>query len=199
MRMSSKFLAGLFAYALLTISTLVSASTAKADIGPRFWEDSRPNVTGARPRVAKKVQEASGERVASARPKRAKAKRFAARGDVDYDPRPARRSGSVAGGGGITWQASASCLDGRLASVIRSVAANCGSVRVSSTCRSRSRNARVGGARKSFHLTGDAADFRVFGPVRQVYAFLRSHGSVGGLKHYGGGLFHIDTGPRRGW
>jgi hypothetical protein len=30
-------------------------------------------------------------------------------------------------------------------------------------------------------------------------AFLRSHGSVGGLKHYGGGLFHIDSGPRRGW
>jgi hypothetical protein len=26
-------------------------------------------------------------------------------------------------------------------------------------------------------------------------AYLRS--TVGGLKHYGGGLFHIDTGPRR--
>jgi hypothetical protein len=28
---------------------------------------------------------------------------------------------------------------------------------------------------------------------------LRSNGSVGGLKHYGGGLFHIDNGARRSW
>jgi hypothetical protein len=30
-------------------------------------------------------------------------------------------------------------------------------------------------------------------------AYLRSSGMVGGLKHYGGGLFHIDTGARRSW
>ena len=36
---------------------------------------------------------------------------------------------------------------------------------------------------------------RVHGNVRSALAYLR--GAVGGLKHYGGGLFHIDTGPRR--
>jgi hypothetical protein len=30
-----------------------------------------------------------------------------------------------------------------------------------------------------------------------VAAYVRSR--VGGFKHYGGGLFHIDTGPRRTW
>ena len=68
-------------------------------------------------------------------------------------------------------------------------------MRVNSTCRSHGHNARVGGAPKSYHLSGDAADFRVFGNVSATYSFLQSR--VGGLKHYGGGLFHIDTGPRR--
>ncbi|NJO33856.1 MAG: hypothetical protein HC869_12640, partial [Rhodospirillales bacterium] len=48
-------------------------------------------------------------------------------------------------------------------------------------------------------LTGNAVDFRVRGNWRGVWAYLRSAGGVGGLKHYGGGLFHIDTGARRTW
>jgi hypothetical protein len=103
------------------------------------------------------------------------------------------------GGGGITWHAPSSCLDSRLVSVVGEVAANFGRVRVSSTCRSRRHNARVGGAHRSHHLRGNAVDFRVFGNVRQTAAFLRSHASLGGVKHYGGGLFHIDTGPHRRW
>ncbi|MBU6379316.1 MAG: DUF882 domain-containing protein [Gammaproteobacteria bacterium] len=110
-----------------------------------------------------------------------------------------RRSPNLSAGGGIRWVASAGCLNGSLRSVIASVAATFGSVTVSSTCRSRAHNRRVGGASKSWHLTGNAADFRVHGHRGGVMAFLRTHGSVGGLKHYGGGLFHIDTGPRRGW
>jgi uncharacterized protein YcbK (DUF882 family) len=102
-------------------------------------------------------------------------------------------------GGGVRWVASAGCLNGSLKSVIYQVAANYGSVTVSSTCRSKKRNRRAGGARRSKHLTGNAVDFRVRGNYRAVYAFLKSHGSVGGYKHYGGGLFHIDTGPRRTW
>jgi hypothetical protein len=101
-------------------------------------------------------------------------------------------------GGGVRWVASASCLNGTLRSVVSQVASY-GSVTVNSTCRSKSHNAKVGGASKSHHLTGDAVDFRVRGNVGKVYAFLRSHGSIGGVKHYGGGLFHIDTGPRRSW
>jgi hypothetical protein len=112
------------------------------------------------------------------------------------EKKPAR---SLSGGGGIKWLASSGCLNGTLRGVLSQVAASFGAVTVNSTCRSRSHNARVGGASRSWHLTGDAADFRVHGNWGGASSFLRSSGSVGGFKHYGGGLFHIDTGPRRSW
>jgi Peptidase M15 len=102
-------------------------------------------------------------------------------------------------GGGVRWVASAGCLNGTLKSIVHQVASKFGPVTVSSTCRSRKRNARVGGARRSQHLTGNAVDFRVHANHRAAYAYLKSLGSVGGYKHYGGGLFHIDVGPRRTW
>ncbi len=113
----------------------------------------------------------------------------------DADERP-RRSLS---GGSVSWTADAGCLNGTLRGIVRTIAAAFGPVTVNSTCRSRSRNAAVGGAPKSMHLQGEAVDFRVHSNVSAVYASLRGNGSVGGLKHYGGGLFHIDTGPRRSW
>jgi hypothetical protein len=112
-------------------------------------------------------------------------------------PIPSAPSEPVTGGGKVRWVANANCLTPSLRSVINHIAANYGSVRVNSTCRSRAHNRRVGGAPRSYHLTGNAADIRVFGNVRAVYAYLKT--AVGGLKHYGGGLFHIDTGPRRRW
>lgn len=128
------------------------------------------------------------------RPRRKKSKgvRVASLGPT---PVPSMPSGSVSGGGKVRWVAKADCLAPSLRAVINHVAANFGSVRVNSTCRSRAHNRRVGGARRSYHLTGSAADFRVFGNVKATLAYLRT--AVGGLKHYGGGLFHIDTGPRR--
>jgi hypothetical protein len=114
----------------------------------------------------------------------------------DASDTPKRRSLS---GGSVDWTASSGCLNGTLRGVLASLASDYGQLRVNSTCRSRSHNANVGGASKSYHLTGDAADFRVFSNIGAVYASLRGNGSVGGLKHYGGGLFHIDTGPRRSW
>ncbi len=102
-------------------------------------------------------------------------------------------------GGAVRWVASAGCLNGQLKAVVNQIAANFGPVTVNSTCRSSKRNRRVGGAKRSRHLTGDAVDFRVHANHRAAYAFLKSHGSVGGYKHYGGGLFHIDNGPRRTW
>ena len=101
--------------------------------------------------------------------------------------------------GNVIWQASSGCLNGTLRSIISEVA-SMATVRVNSTCRDHGHNASVGGAKKSYHLSGDAVDFRVLnGNSSAVYAYLRSNSSVGGLKHYGGGLFHVDTGPRRSW
>jgi uncharacterized protein YcbK (DUF882 family) len=75
--------------------------------------------------------------------------------------------------------------------------ASFGSVTVNSTCRSTARNRAVGGAGHSYHLTGNAADIRIRGNIRAAAVYLR--GAAGGFKHYGGGLFHIDTGPHRSW
>jgi uncharacterized protein YcbK (DUF882 family) len=99
----------------------------------------------------------------------------------------------------VRWNASPACLNSSLRRVVGEIAAYFGAVTVNSTCRSHSHNARVGGAKQSHHLTGNAADFRISADTRRVLAFLSSHRSVGGLKHYGGGVFHIDTGPRRTW
>ena len=127
--------------------------------------------------------------------KKKKGVKVAALGNSYYADEKPKKSLS---GGGVRWVASSGCLDGGLKSVIYAVASNYGSVTVSSTCRSKGHNRAVGGASKSKHLTGDAADFRVHGNYSGLVAFVRSHGA-GGVKHYGGGLFHIDNGPTRSW
>lgn len=128
-----------------------------------------------------------------------KRQRYAALHSSATDAVAPKAKPGLGSGGGIRWAASSACLNGTLRAVVAQVAANYGSVTVNSTCRSRGHNRRVGGAPRSQHLSGNAVDFRVHGNARAVYAFLRSSGSVGGLKHYGGGLFHIDTGARRSW
>ena len=161
-------------------------SVRVASLGPTEVDDSdRP----ARPRRAKVT--AQEDRPQTRRTRVASLNTSKS----DSDERP-RRSLS---GGSVDWTADAGCLNGTLRGIIRTLASNYGPVTVNSTCRSRSRNASVGGAPKSYHLQGEAVDFRVHGNVSAVYASLRDNGSVGGLKHYGGGLFHIDTGPRRSW
>lgn len=112
---------------------------------------------------------------------------------------PSEPKESVTGKGGVRWVANGGCLDAGLKAVVYEVAANFGPVTVSSTCRGKSHNRKVGGAPKSKHLTGDAVDFRVHGKWGGVYAFLRGKGYVGGVKHYGGGLFHADNGDKRTW
>jgi len=112
---------------------------------------------------------------------------------------PMPQEQSSLSGAPIRWVASADCLAMPLRTVLAEVAQSFGHLQVNSTCRSARHNARVGGAKRSFHLSGHAADFRVSSSPRAVLAFLRARTDVGGLKHYGGGLFHIDTGPRRSW
>jgi hypothetical protein len=97
----------------------------------------------------------------------------------------------------INWRANRRCLAARLRATINHVARHYGRVRVISTCRSRRHNRRVGGARQSYHIGGRAADIRVFGNVRAAARYLRR--ASGGYKHYGGGRFHVDTGPKRTW
>ena len=107
-----------------------------------------------------------------------------------------RESTSLAGSA-ITWHASSSCVPQQLRAVLADVVSNFGPITVSSTCRSVAGNRAAGGAGQSYHLSGQAVDFRAGANAGAIYAALSANRAVGGLKHYGGGLFHIDTGPRR--
>lgn len=153
-------------------------------------EDDQP-VRQRRARIA--AQSSDNDQPAPAR-NRAKGRQVASLGGGEEfsAPKPGR---SLSGGGNITWAASAGCLNGSLRSAVAHVAANYGSVTVNSTCRSAGHNRSVGGAPKSYHLSGDAVDLRVHGNASGAASYLASLG--GGYKHYGGGLFHVDTGPRR--
>ena len=160
-------------------------------------DDERPTRPEPRVRTPRPRPSDEAKSEPSEAPKKQKPVRTASLGKT-YVPeeKPAARK-SVGGGGGINWIASAGCLNGELRGVLSQVASRFGSVTVNSTCRSPGHNRNVGGASKSWHLTGDAADFRIHGNWGAASSFLRS--SVGGFKHYGGGLFHIDTGPKRSW
>ena len=204
----------LFVIVTLTISVASNmvTSSAHADF-IRFWEESDIKAAQAKKSFAarkagnykaaykqksnRRRQKLGGyaEKTEKVR-KKSKGVRVAALGNSYY---PAPSTGKSLSGGGVRWVASSGCLDGSLKSIVYQVAANFGPVTVNSTCRSKGRNRAVGGAKRSKHLSGDAVDFRVRGNVSSVYAYLRRSGSVGGLKHYGGGLFHIDNGERRSW
>ena len=129
------------------------------------------------------------------RKKRQRGRRVASLGTNSLPARPKSSISSASSAGRIIWRARRSCLNPRLRRIIAAVASKYGRVRVNSTCRSRRHNRRVGGAPRSRHLTGDAADIRIFGKWRAARSYLRR--AAGGYIHYGGGLFHIDTGRRR--
>jgi Peptidase M15 len=72
---------------------------------------------------------------------------------------------------------------------------------VTSGCRSRQHNHRIGGARESWHLRCMAADFKVDGVNKFTLAhFAASLGDRGGIGTYcSDGSVHVDLGPRREW
>jgi hypothetical protein len=123
--------------------------------------------------------------------------RLASLGSALHSPGP--RASTIEPDWPIHWRASVSCLAAPLRDAVALVAAEFGPLTVNSTCRSRAHNARVGGAPRSYHLSGNAVDFRVRSQFDEVLRFLARMRSVGGLTHYGSGVFHIDTGPRRTW
>ena len=110
--------------------SLAASSTAFADSRP-FWEadDARPNVTGHVRRSGSKshahASREAGYATDDDRPARRRHKptRVASLGQTD-DVAP-RHHHSVTGGG-VTWTASSSCLNGTLASIIDDVGSSYG-------------------------------------------------------------------------
>ena len=69
--------------------------------------------------------------------------------------------------------ASIDCLATPLRGVLAELAAAFGPITVRWTCRDKQLNARVGGAKRSYHLTGNAVDFNMTGNYRAILAFLK--------------------------
>ena len=166
-------------------------------LGATTPQRRRESLTGGSPQISERRKVRGGRHVRQHTHRRARGFRTASLG-TGFAPAPSL--GQSLTGGGIKWAANSGCLNASLRAVISQVASAFGPVTVNSTCRGRRHNARVGGARHSHHLSGNAVDFRVLGAsARSVYSFLRSHASVGGLKLYRRGFFHIDLGARRTW
>ena len=117
----------------------------------------------------------------------------------EFDAMDAVELAAVPTGQRIKWTAPSHCVPASLKGVIQKVAAKFGPITVSSTARSRTKNARVGGRSKSFHLGCRAVDFRVHSSTKGLIAFLAAQKNIGGIKRYSSGFYHIDNGPRRSW
>ena len=174
----------------------VPSSRAMAAAPDRSWDAASERQQGTSDeQIAARSTQEPGD--ATVKPRRRSAGVQVA--SLGPDKQPSLNDAPSVAGGAVRWAASSGCLNATLRRIVGEVADAYGPVTVNSTCRSPSRNAAVGGARHSYHLSGSATDFRIQGNARAVHAYLSSNRSVGGLRHYGGGLFHIDVGPRRTW
>ena len=93
-------------------------------------------------------------------------------------------------------------LNPRLVKLLHHVESHFGHrVHITSGCRSKKHNRRVGGARKSLHLSCKAADVRVASiSITRLKRFLRTLPGHGGIGTYcNKSIVHIDVGPRRSW
>ncbi len=99
-------------------------------------------------------------------------------------------------------RAKVSCLPHSLKGIIADISKRFGKkVIISSGHRSRRHNARVGGVKRSMHLSCQAVDLKVPGVSKfKVARFVRSLSASGGVGTYcGKGIVHVDVGPRRSW
>ena len=93
-------------------------------------------------------------------------------------------------------------LNRRLVRLLRQVERRFGRpVLISSGCRSRSHNRRIGGAPASWHLRCMAADFKVAGVSKSaLLRYVRSMPGRGGIGTYcRTAAVHLDVGPPRQW
>lgn len=87
-------------------------------------------------------------------------------------------------------------IDSGLVDLLQKVRSHFGKpVSVSSAYRTEQHNHNVGGARSSYHVKGQAADFTVTGvSLRETAKYLQQEGALGiGLYEYTGGFVHVDT------
>lgn len=99
-------------------------------------------------------------------------------------------------------QASIGCIPADLRMMLNTVAWHYGKkVHIQSGYRSKHYNRRVGGARRSYHVSCKAVDIQVRGVNKYKLAkFLKSLPGRGGVGTYCNvSTVHIDVGPRRAW
>lgn len=99
-------------------------------------------------------------------------------------------------------RAKVSCLPYELKGIIADISSHFGKkVVISSGHRSKRHNARVGGVKRSFHLTCEAVDLKVPGVSKyKVAAYAKSLSASGGVGTYcRNHIVHIDVGPKRSW
>lgn len=112
---------------------------------------------------------------------------------------PAELAALPKGKAHIAWNAPSSCVPVRLKAVLNRVAVKFGPITVNSSVRSTGKNRKVGGRKRSYHLSCQAVDFRVHAGTKGMMGWLAGQRDVGGLHRYPSGFYHIDTGPRRTW
>ena len=84
---------------------------------------------------------------------------------------------------------------------LRSLQSSIPGMTITSGYRDPARNARVGGAKGSQHLQGNAVDVKFPADVQGTLKAIAdaSAAGVGGIGVYGPGKLHFDTGPKRSW
>ena len=151
------------------------------------------------------------EQAKTKKPKSSKAKKVATSKKTKQKPRRTVKSTKKKSKGTIKSyvayrtsgkHVSTRCFPPRLCAVLHKVQRRYGvKPIVSSGYRSASKNRRVGGARKSYHVKCLAADIKVPGVSKYALArYLKSVSGVGGVGTYACKSFiHVDVGPKRSW